>query len=109
MPLGVPALHGVSARRADAHSPAIAIINISKGVPKAHRKGVASQVIALRPAIGTLFPTAKQPIVVLGAVGIGLFLPPAGIGFITACSVGNVTIPAVARHYAPFVAIATPR
>lgn len=43
-------------------------------------------------------------IVVLGAVGVGLFLPPAGIGFITACSVGKVSIPEVTRHYALFVA-----
>lgn len=43
-------------------------------------------------------------VVVIAAVGIGLFLPPAGIGFITACSVGNVTITAVARRYTPFVA-----
>lgn len=43
-------------------------------------------------------------IVVLAAVGIGLFLPPAGIGFITACSVGGVTIPAVTRRYVYFVA-----
>lgn len=42
-------------------------------------------------------------IVVLAAVGIGLFLPPAGIGFITACSVGGVSIPAVTRRYAWFV------
>jgi TRAP-type C4-dicarboxylate transport system permease large subunit len=43
-------------------------------------------------------------IVVIASVGIGLFLPPAGIGFITACSVGNVMIPAAARRYVPFVA-----
>ena len=42
-------------------------------------------------------------IVVLAAVGVGLFLPPAGIGFITACSVGKVTIPEVTRRYAWFV------
>jgi C4-dicarboxylate transporter, DctM subunit len=42
-------------------------------------------------------------IVVIASVGVGLFLPPAGIGFITACSVGNVTIPAVAKQYIPFV------
>lgn len=54
--------------------------------------------------MGTGVDLVHFAIVVLGAVGIGLFLPPAGIGFITACSVGNVTIPAVARHYAPFVA-----
>ncbi len=42
-------------------------------------------------------------IVVLAAVGVGLFLPPAGIGFITACSVGKVSIPEVAHRYWPFV------
>ena len=42
-------------------------------------------------------------VVVLAAVGIGLFLPPAGIGFITACSVGKVTIPEVTRRYTWFV------
>lgn len=42
-------------------------------------------------------------IVVLAAVGVGLFLPPAGIGFITACSVGKVSIPDVARKYVLFV------
>lgn len=43
-------------------------------------------------------------IVVIGAVGVGLFLPPSGIGFITACQIGNVSIPAVMRRYTPFVA-----
>jgi C4-dicarboxylate transporter DctM subunit len=42
-------------------------------------------------------------IIILAAVGVGLFLPPAGIGFITACSVGQVSIPDVARRYWPFV------
>lgn len=42
-------------------------------------------------------------IVVLAAVGVGLFLPPAGIGFITACSVGEVTMPEVLHRYWPFI------
>jgi len=42
-------------------------------------------------------------IVVIGSVGVGLFLPPAGIGFVTACSVGEVTIPAVTKRYGLFV------
>lgn len=43
-------------------------------------------------------------IVVLAAVGVGLFLPPAGIGFITACSVGKVSVPEVSRRYGAFIA-----
>jgi TRAP-type C4-dicarboxylate transport system permease large subunit len=43
-------------------------------------------------------------IVVIAAVGIGLFLPPTGIGFVTACGVGRVTIPEVTRRYGLFLA-----
>jgi tripartite ATP-independent transporter DctM subunit len=42
-------------------------------------------------------------IVVIAAVGVGLFLPPAGIGFITACGVGKLTIPQVTRRYGLFL------
>jgi tripartite ATP-independent transporter DctM subunit len=43
-------------------------------------------------------------IVVIAAVGVGLFLPPTGIGFVTACGVGRVTIPSVTRQYGLFLA-----
>jgi C4-dicarboxylate transporter, DctM subunit len=43
-------------------------------------------------------------IVVIAAVGVGLFMPPTGIGFVTACGVGRVTIPAVTRRYGLFLA-----
>jgi C4-dicarboxylate transporter DctM subunit len=54
-------------------------------------------------ALGSGVDPVHFAIVVIASVGVGLFLPPAGIGFITACSVGQVTIPAATRRYAPFV------
>jgi TRAP-type C4-dicarboxylate transport system permease large subunit len=36
------------------------------------------------------------------ALGIGLFLPPMGIGFLIACSLGKVNVEKATRAYAPF-------
>jgi tripartite ATP-independent transporter DctM subunit len=67
------------------------------------------------PAIVVLLPT-MYPIVaklgihpihyintVIAAVGIGLFLPPIGLGLLIACSIGKVGVTAATRSLAPFL------
>ena len=41
-------------------------------------------------------------IVMITSLGIGLFLPPMGIGFLIACSLGQVNVEKATRAYAPF-------
>jgi C4-dicarboxylate transporter DctM subunit len=41
-------------------------------------------------------------IIMITALGIGLFLPPMGIGFLIACSLGKVNVEKATRSYAPF-------
>ncbi len=41
-------------------------------------------------------------IVMITSLGIGLFLPPMGIGFLIACSIGKVNVERATRAYAPF-------
>ncbi len=41
-------------------------------------------------------------IIMITALGIGLFLPPMGIGFLIACSLGKVNVEKATRAYAPF-------
>lgn len=58
-----------------------------------------------------LLPIAQQlnvdllhwGILIITAVGIGLFLPPAGVGLIVGCSVGRVSIGEVTRPFIPFL------
>lgn len=42
-------------------------------------------------------------ILVIGAVGIGLFVPPAGVGLIVGCTVGKVSLDAVSKKIYPFL------
>jgi TRAP-type C4-dicarboxylate transport system permease large subunit len=42
---------------------------------------------------------------IIAAVGIGLFLPPIGIGLFIACSIGRTTVTEAARRLAPFLLI----
>jgi C4-dicarboxylate transporter DctM subunit len=69
------------------------------------------------PAIVVLLPT-MYPILpklgihpihyintVIAAVGIGLFLPPIGIGLFIACSIGKTTVTEAARKFAPFLVV----
>jgi tripartite ATP-independent transporter DctM subunit len=67
------------------------------------------------PAIVVLLPTmfpvidklGIHPIhyinVIIGAVGIGLFLPPIGLGMLIACSIAKIEIGSAARALAPFL------
>jgi tripartite ATP-independent transporter DctM subunit len=41
-------------------------------------------------------------IIMITALGIGLFLPPMGIGFLIACALGKVNVEKATRSYAPF-------
>jgi tripartite ATP-independent transporter DctM subunit len=44
-------------------------------------------------------------IVMITALGIGLFLPPMGIGFLIACALGHVNVEKATRAYAPFFVV----
>ncbi len=69
------------------------------------------------PAIVVLLPTmypiiAKlgiHPIhyinVIIAAVGIGLFLPPIGLGLFIACSIAKISVTAAARSLIPFLVV----
>lgn len=58
-----------------------------------------------------MYPLAQQAgidpirfaVLVVGALGVGLFLPPTGVGLVTACAVGGVSVPQVLRRYGPFI------
>ena len=60
-----------------------------------------------------LLPIAQQMgvdllhwgILIITAVGIGMFLPPAGVGLIVACSVGKVSISQVSRPMITFLVV----
>jgi tripartite ATP-independent transporter DctM subunit len=41
-------------------------------------------------------------IVMITALGIGLFLPPMGIGFLIACAIGQVNVEKATRAYTPY-------
>jgi C4-dicarboxylate transporter DctM subunit len=59
----------------------------------------------------TFLPVVKQfnidlvhySIVVVAATGIGLFLPPIGVGLFIACGIANVTVDRVVRPMLPYV------
>lgn len=42
-------------------------------------------------------------IVVIASLGVGLFLPPLGIGFFIACGLGEVNVESAARAYVPYL------
>lgn len=44
-------------------------------------------------------------IVVIGALGIGIFQPPFGIGFFIACALGKVNANSAARAYLPYLVV----
>jgi tripartite ATP-independent transporter DctM subunit len=44
-------------------------------------------------------------IIMITALGIGLFLPPMGIGFLIACALGQVNVEKATRAYAPFFVV----
>jgi C4-dicarboxylate transporter, DctM subunit len=59
----------------------------------------------------TMYPISAQlgihPIhyinVIIAAVGIGLFLPPIGLGLFIACSIAKISVTAAARSLSPFL------
>lgn len=44
-------------------------------------------------------------VLIVAAIGLGLCLPPVGIGFVTACAVSEAKSADVTKHYLPFVAV----
>ncbi|MGH7709120.1 MAG: TRAP transporter large permease [Vulcanimicrobiaceae bacterium] len=55
-------------------------------------------------AIAGLDPT-HFGVLMVAAIGLGLCLPPVGIGFVTACAVSNTGSAAVSKRYWPFVLV----
>jgi C4-dicarboxylate transporter DctM subunit len=61
--------------------------------------------------VPTFLPVVKQmnidlihySIVVTAATGIGLFLPPIGVGLFIACGIGGVTVDKVTREIMPYM------
>src|SRR5437773_5485063 len=61
--------------------------------------------------VPTFLPVVKQmnielihySIVVTAATGIGLFLPPIGVGLFVACGIAGITIDRVTREMMPYV------
>ena len=68
---------------------------------------------ALIMTVPILLPLATQfgidpvhfGIVLIANMGIGLFLPPIGLGALIGCSIGNVTLSEVARPLFPYLAV----
>jgi len=44
-------------------------------------------------------------IIMITSLGIGLFLPPMGIGFLIACAIGQVNVENATRAYAPYLLV----
>ena len=68
---------------------------------------------ALIMTVPILLPLATQfgidpvhfGIVLIANMGIGLFLPPIGLGVLIGCSIGNITIANIARRLFPYLAV----
>lgn len=68
---------------------------------------------ALIMTVPILLPLATQfgidpvhfGIILIANMGIGLFLPPIGLGVLIGCSIGNVTIANLARRLLPYLAV----
>ena len=68
---------------------------------------------ALIMTVPILLPLATQfgidpvhfGIILIANMGIGLFLPPIGLGVLIGCSIGNVTIANIARRLFPYLAV----
>jgi C4-dicarboxylate transporter, DctM subunit len=60
-----------------------------------------------------MFPIAMQfgvdplhyGILIIASIGIGVFLPPIGIGLFVACAIAKMNITDSARHMAPYLLI----
>ena len=44
-------------------------------------------------------------VLVVAALGLGLFVPPFGVGFFIACALGRTTVEGAARAYVPYVVV----
>ena len=74
---------------------------------------VLEGVPALIMTVPILLPLASQfgidpvhfGIVLIANMGIGLFLPPIGVGVFIACSIGKVTVSEVAKPLIPYLAV----
>lgn len=68
---------------------------------------------ALIMTVPILLPLATQfgidpvhfGIILIANMGIGLFLPPIGLGILIGCSIGNITIANLARRLFPYLAV----
>jgi tripartite ATP-independent transporter DctM subunit len=47
--------------------------------------------------------TLHYGILVVASLGLGLFIPPFGVGFFIACALGRTTVETAARAYVPYV------
>jgi TRAP-type C4-dicarboxylate transport system permease large subunit len=68
---------------------------------------------ALIVFVPVLYPIAAQfgidplhyGILIIASIGIGVFMPPIGIGLFIACAIAKLNIVESARHMAPFLVI----
>ena len=44
-------------------------------------------------------------VLVVASLGLGLFVPPFGVGFFIACALGRTTVESAARAYVPYLAV----
>ncbi len=79
----------------------------------ARARAILKRIPAIVILMPTLQPTVKAlginqlhyDILVVTATGIGLFLPPIGIGVLIAAAIGKVEVGQVARTFLPYLAI----
>ena len=72
-------------------------------------EGLPAVVILLPSLLPVATQLAIDPIhyaiVIVAAVGIGLFLPPVGVGLFIACGIAGVTVDRATRVILPFIAV----
>src|SRR5439155_796242 len=81
------------------------------GLWRAFRGAVLEGLPAVVIVLPTFLPVVKQLnidlvhycIVVVAATGIGLFLPPIGVGLFISCAIANITVDRVVRPMLPYV------
>jgi C4-dicarboxylate transporter DctM subunit len=72
-------------------------------------EGLPAVVILLPSLLPVAIQLAIDPIhyaiVIVAAVGIGLFLPPVGVGLFIACGIGGVSVDRATRAVLPFIVV----
>ena len=72
-------------------------------------EGLPAVVILLPSLLPVAIQLGIDPIhyaiVIVAAVGIGLFLPPVGVGLFIACGIAGITVDRATRAVLPFVAV----